>query len=166
MDRSIWLSQYQSYSTRFPIPYPPQYLLDDKRTSEITGPRLESLVLSTHVAETRWLTERGTPRLLYTGNKAMEIVDTGFFGTLLSIDIMLGRWLVAVHQEGMIMLWDLLPTAQGLDNDFGVGFRWTDGQSAIPRCRFKTELQGIGSCTSSVVCMDTDQTAILLAVSR
>ncbi|KAF7798567.1 hypothetical protein EIP86_009789 [Pleurotus ostreatoroseus] len=130
-DRSLWMSQYQAYSEHCP--------------------RLESLVLSAHVAELRWLTQRGPPRLLYTGNKDLQVVDTGFFGTLLSIDVLLGRWLVAVHQEGMITLWDLLPTAQGLqDRDFGVGFRWTDGRSAIPKCKFKTELQGIGSCTSSV----------------
>lgn len=161
------MSQYQAYSEHCPVPYLLQSFTDTDKNNELTSQRLETLVLSAHVAESRWLTQRGPPHLLYTGNKALQVVDTGFFGTLLSIDILLGRWLVAVHQEGMITLWDLLPTAQGLqDRDFGVGFQWTDGRSAIPKCKFKTELQGIGSCSSSVVCMDSNQTAILLAVSR
>ncbi|KAJ3523763.1 hypothetical protein NM688_g8672 [Phlebia brevispora] len=150
-------------SDRYPSPYPYSWLVDPGRSGEVTASRLESLVLSISLSESRWHSARGFPHRLYTGSKQMEIVDTGHFGTILSIDTLLGRWLVVVHQEGTVALWDLLPSAQGFDH--GVGFRWTERSTSVPICKYKTDLCGLGSCTSSVACMNADRNAILLAVA-
>ena len=87
-------------------------------------------------------------------------------GTLLALDILEGRWLVAVYQEAVVALWDLHPSVD-VEN-LGLGFKWHNHQAGehAARCRTICELQGIGLCTSSTLSMTRDKDAIFLAVSR
>lgn len=164
VDKSLWLSLYRSQTHHLPVPYSWDWLHGSERIDQMTASRIESLVLSVYLTEARWLSARRYPHLLFTGSKAMEIVDTAHFGTILSMDVMLGRWLVVVHQEGTMALWDLTPDAR--ESDYTVGFGWSAKGTSVAVCRCKKDMTGIGLCTSSTVCMDKNGDAIFVTVCR
>lgn len=162
---SLYSYQYQEY----PVPYPWKWISSCEQADKITSTELQSLVLSVDRTEKRWSSVKplAVPQALripeISSNSVSQLSNN--IGMLLSLDILLDRWLVAVYQEAVVTLWDLHPS---WDSDNGLGFQWHDTYSkrSSPRCKVRHDLHGIGLCTSSTLAMTKERDAILLAVSR
>lgn len=164
-DRSIWLSLYQAQSQTLPVPYPLDWISSPETSTEVTTSQVESLVVSLYCSNHRWNTSSGPPRRLYFPPTDPDLYDAGEIGLLLLIEVFLGRWVVAIYQEGVALLWDLFPTSRTKRHD--LGFKWNGQRVPLaPLRRTRHELQGIGMCNSAALALSKEQDAIVIAVAR
>ncbi len=165
-DRALWIAFYHRQTYELPTPYPLGHfscngLESDTRTSDI-----ETLVLTVNRTENTWLLPRSKPRSLSripTYNFDYPLMSSRIDpGAILSIDVLLNRWLLAVYQEGQVELWDLAP--QTLPCGYDIGFHWDHGSSTPVKRELRYQIQGPASCTASVASVADG--SITLAVTR
>lgn len=128
-------------------------------------------MLSVHRTHAYWLRQRTSQGLLslrlYHPQAAKEWdLSENRSRMLLTLDVYLDRWVVAVYHEAMIEVWDLF---SGLgDWTVHVGTRWDARASHSQRfvCQVRKWLPSLGNVTSSAGVYDERKKAILICLTR
>ncbi|KAI0077755.1 hypothetical protein K474DRAFT_1050288 [Panus rudis PR-1116 ss-1] len=81
--------------------------------------------------------------------------------TILSIEVFLDRWLLAVYRESLVELWDLLPSTSR-DKQEGP---LLNRSSADARCRVRARSHELFNATSCAAALESNGEAILLAIT-
>lgn len=143
--------QYQKHGLKLPL----LPLVDDPTwLTEVHVIELEQQVTLAYKTQEFWLLPRAP--FLSNGSQPLQPRNGQKLKDILSIDILLDRWLLCVYAEGIIYLWDLVPS----END-------TDPSHTTPRklCatidRTQAEMRG-QLWRSCVTTADIDGKSILL----
>ncbi|EPQ56745.1 hypothetical protein GLOTRDRAFT_121088 [Gloeophyllum trabeum ATCC 11539] len=140
-EKSVWfdiIRRQQQY-----LPMPPGARAQDS-LAEYTSSELESIATKAYHIERTWKRPRQTPLKRFTPH---------FGSFILALELYRDRWLLCVYSEGVVALWDLekRPEAE---------------MESSASCRACIRLRGNRPWTSSVSCLDADDSGIIVATTR